>query len=124
NPEKNAGVLLELNCETDFVSKNEEFRKLATDIAALALKTKAKTTEELETGKIGSSTVQEHLTALIAKIGENMKLRRVKVVTVGNGTVVGYSHMGGKIGTLVALEGAKGDQVDELGKDLAMHVAA
>jgi len=124
NPEQTAGVLVELNCETDFVSKNEEFRTLAHDIAKLAYHHKAKGHEELLGLKIGAQTVKEKLTELIAKIGENMNLRRVKVLHVTNGVVTGYSHMGGRIGTLVVLEGATGPDVVEIGKDLAMHVAA
>ena len=124
NPEQTAGVLVELNCETDFVSKNEEFRALAHDIAKLAYQHKAKDHEELLVLKIGAQTVKEKLTELIAKIGENMNLRRVKVLHATNGVVTGYSHMGGRIGTLVVLEGATGPDVVELGKDLAMHVAA
>jgi elongation factor Ts len=124
NPEQTAGVLVELNCETDFVSKNEEFRTLAHDIAKLAYHNKAKDHEELLGLKIGAQTVKEKLTELIAKIGENMNLRRVKVLHATNGVVTGYSHMGGRIGTLVVLEGATGPDVVEIGKDLAMHVAA
>jgi elongation factor Ts len=124
NPEQTAGVLVELNCETDFVSKNEEFRALAHDIAKLAYQHKAKDHEELLGLKIGAQTVKETLTELIAKIGENMNLRRVKVLHATNGVVTGYSHMGGRIGTLVVLEGATGADVVEIGKDLAMHVAA
>ena len=119
-----AGVLVELNCETDFSSKNADFRKLATEIAKLALQSKATTVDELLPAKIDGRTVQEHLTELIQKVGENMQLRRVAVVTAANGVVAGYSHMGGRIGTLVALEGATGSDVQELGKDLAMQVAA
>ena len=124
NPEQTAGVLVELNCETDFVSKNEEFRALAHDIAKLAYQHKANDHEELLGLKIGAQTVKEKLTELIAKIGENMNLRRVKVLHATNGVVTGYSHMGGRIGTLVVLEGATGPDVVEIGKDLAMHVAA
>ena len=124
NPAKDAGVLLEVNCETDFVSKNEQFQKFTKDLAELALKSKASNVSELEHLKLGSETVKERLANLIATIGENMQLRRVQVVSTTNGVVSGYSHMGGRIGTLVAVEGAKGADVEELGKDLAMHVAA
>ena len=119
-----AGVLLELNCETDFVSKNDDFRKFAKDVAQLALDRKAKTVEELETAEIDGQLVKDRLSDLIGKIGENMKLRRVEVVTTNNGVVTGYSHMGGRIGTLVAIEGGQGSEVEELGKDIAMHIAA
>ena len=125
SPEANAGVIVEINCETDFVSKNEDFAKFARDVAQHALKTKTTNIAELEGAKIGSETVKERLTGLIQKIGENMNLRRVSVLTVGNGgSVTGYSHMGGRIGTLVAVEGISGAEGVALGKDLAMHVAA
>lgn len=123
-PDHSAGVLLELNCETDFVSKNDEFRALARQAAELALKSKAKSPEDVLSASLDGTTVKDKLTELIAKIGENMTLRRVKVLTPEGGVVVGYSHMGGKIGTLVALQGATGSDVVELGKDVAMHVAA
>ena len=123
-PDQQAGVLLELNCETDFVSKNDDFRKFAKDMAELALNRKAKTVEELETAELDGQPVKDRLSDLIGKIGENMKLRRVDVVTTDNGVVTGYSHMGGRIGTLVAIEGGQGSEVKELGKDIAMHIAA
>jgi elongation factor Ts len=121
--DQKAGVLVELNCETDFASKNEEFRKLAHDVAELAHKNKMGSADELLSATLpAGGTVKEALTGLIAKVGENMQLRRVKVLTVNNGIVAGYSHMGGKIGTLVAIEGAEG--ANELAKDIAMHIAA
>jgi elongation factor Ts len=121
NPENNAGVLVELNCETDFVSKNDEFQKFAQDVAQLALKTKAKSVEELAGADLNGKTVADTLTALIAKIGENMNLRRVQVLT--GDVVSGYTHMGGKIGALVAFEGGSADAA-EVGKEVAMHIAA
>ena len=125
NEDQNSGVLLEVNCETDFVSKNEEFQGMVRDAAALALKNRATTIEAVEGLKLSSGkTVKERVTELIAKIGENMQLRRVAVLTSSNGTVAGYSHMGGRIGTLVLLDGKKGDDIAALGKDIARHVAA
>jgi elongation factor Ts len=124
SPDRAAGVLLEVNCQTDFVAKNEDFVKIAKEAAEAALKTKASTVQELAQAKITGGTVQDRLVELAAKIGEKMELRRLKVVQTANGVVAGYSHMGGRIGTLVVLEGAKGDDVETLGKDIAMHVAA
>jgi len=125
NEDQNSGVALELNCETDFVSKNEDFTKFAHEVATLALKNRVQDVDALSGLKMPSgSTVADALTGLINKIGENMRLRRVTVLSSANGTVAGYTHMGGKIGTLVLLEGAKGDKAVELAKDLAMHVAA
>jgi elongation factor Ts len=123
SPDMKAGVLVELNCETDFVAKNAEFTGVAKEAAQLALKTKAKSVDELLGAKLQSGqTVKERLTELIAKIGENMTLRRVQVLAA-DGIVAGYSHMGGKIGTLVAMSGATTAEADKV-KDIAMHVAA
>jgi elongation factor Ts len=123
--DQKSGVLVELNCETDFVSKNEDFSGFVQEVANIALAKKMSNVEELLTAKMkNGSDVKGNLTELIAKIGENMNLRRVQVLSTSNGVVSGYTHMGGKIGTLVVLEGATGADVENLGKDLAMHVAA
>jgi len=126
NDDHNAGVVLELNCETDFVSKNDDFRKFAHDCALIALKNNLNSADDLLAATMESgATVKNTLTEMIAKIGENMNVRRCTVVKAPNGLVAGYIHMGGKIGTLVALEGGiKNDALGALGKDVAMHVAA
>ncbi len=124
NPEGTAGTLVEVNCETDFVSKNDEFMAFIKGCTELALKNDLQDVEKLEALKLGNETVKEKLTNMIAKIGENMNLRRVTTLKANGGVVSGYTHMGGRIGTLVVLEGATGADVTELGKDLAMHVAA
>ena len=120
------GVVVELNSETDFSAKNEEFQAFAEAVTKTALATKVGSVEELKAATLEgtSSNVGDALTALIAKVGENMTLRRVSTLTAETGIVVPYSHMGGKICTLVRLEGATGDNIVELGKDLAMHAAA
>ena len=118
-------AIVEVNCETDFVSKNDDFRKFVTETTQVALKNNLNDIESLANSKLASgSTVQETINGLIQKIGENMKLRRVQTVSAANGLISGYSHMGGKIGTLVVLEGNKDSALAELGKDIAMHVAA
>lgn len=125
NDKGNGAALLEVNCETDFVSKNEEFRSFVTETATLALNSNINNIDTLSTMKLASgATVDETIKGLIQKIGENMKLRRVQTLAISNGEIKGYSHMGGKIGTLVVLEGATGPAVKELGHDIAMHVAA
>jgi elongation factor Ts len=121
------GVVLEVNSETDFVAKNEEFKEFVSETAKIIIdKTPAdvealKAVQYLNEGK----TVQEILTEKIAKIGENMSVRRFNVEEVSNGVVVGYIHGGGKISVVVALE-SEGEKsvLEELGKDLAMQVAA
>jgi elongation factor Ts len=124
------GVLLELNSETDFVARNEHFQKFASDVVLHAL------THQGVLGKIRESlfpsgkTVDEELTALIAKVGEHMNLRRSAHLSVEEGVVVSYVHGAlapglGKIGVLVALK-STGDKhkLQALGKQMAMHVAA
>lgn len=120
------GVVVELNSETDFSAKNEEFQAFADAVTKTALAAGTSDVDELKSTTLEgtSEKVEDALTALIAKVGENMTLRRVKTLTAETGVVVPYSHMGGKICTLVKLEGATGENVVELGKDLAMHAAA
>ena len=119
------GVVVEFNCETDFVSKNEDFTKFAADVATLALAQQISDVDALKSAKLADGeTVEGRMTTLIAKLGENMKVRRLGLLKTSKGVVAGYTHMGGKIGSLVLLEGAEGQEVQELGKDLAMHSAA
>ncbi|WP_019226966.1 translation elongation factor Ts [Sedimentibacter sp. B4] len=120
------GVVVEVNSETDFVAKNEEFHNFVQEVAKAVVENTPADVEALkavvlETGK----TVQETLTDKIAKIGENMSIRRFAAEKVNNGAVVGYIHGGGKISVIVALE-SEGDKeaLEVLGKDLAMQVAA
>ena len=124
------GVVVEVNSETDFVAKNEQFQGFVRDVTNLALATgddiEALKAATLPTGK----SVADVLTENIATIGENQNLRRAKSLTVSQGAVVAYVHNAaapgmGKIGVLVALEGnAPADKLQKLGKDLAMHIAA
>lgn len=119
------GVVIEVNSETDFVAKNEEFRGFVELAAKVALDepadVEALKAHKLEDGK----TLQDTLTEKIAKIGENMSIRRFAVEKVNDGKVVSYIHAGGKISVIVALE-SEGDKeaLETLGKDLAMQVAA
>jgi elongation factor Ts len=123
------GVVVEINSETDFVARNDLFQGLAKMIADVAL-TAGTDLEAIKAAKAGNITVAEALADTVAKIGENMTLRRARGLSVGEGAIGSYVHSAvteglGKIGVLVALE-SKGD-VDELkrfGRSLAMHVAA
>ena len=126
----NHGALVEVNCETDFVARNEQFQGFVTAVAKLALK--AADVEALKAMQLPgeSLTVAEKLTQLVATIGENMQLRRTAKLSVSNGAVAAYMHNAvvpglGKIGVLVGLESA-GDKarLTALGKQIAMHVAA
>ena len=124
------GAVVEVNSETDFVAKNEQFQDFVRNIATLALQT-GDDVEALKTaGYPGGGTVEEKLTDNIATIGENQSLRRASVIEVGQGAVVSYVHNAvtaglGKIGVLVALESsADAARLQALGKQLAMHIAA
>lgn len=117
-------VVIELNSETDFVAKNEEFQNLARNIAQAAINTDG-SLEAVKNAKLGNSTVEASITDAIAKIGENLNLRRVKLIDAKDGKVCTYIHSAqadglGKIGVIVALKG--GDE--NLGKQIAMHIAA
>jgi elongation factor Ts len=122
-PDFKSAVALEVNCETDFVAKNEEFRAMVRDVANIALTKNINDVEKLTDEKLPSGvTVKDTIAGLIQKIGENMRIRRVQTIKAPAGHISAYIHMGGRIGTAVVLEGKSG--VDELGKDIAMHVAA
>ena len=121
------GVAVEVNAETDFVARNDEFKAFVTGVAKMAL-THGESVEALVEAKLGDATVKDTLTALIAKIGENMTVRRV--ATVEADVVSAYVHNAvspelGKIGVLVALKStADKEKLAALGKQIAMHVAA
>jgi len=126
-----SAAIVEVNAETDFVARNAQFQAYAGAVAALALKTGG-SLEALQAAKYPDTgrSVQEELTHLVATIGENMSLRRVKQLVVSQGVVASYIHNAvapnaGKIGVLVALE-STGDaaKLTALGKQIAMHVAA
>lgn len=120
------GAIVEVNCETDFVTKNDEFVAFVEDVAQLALAKGIESVDVLKEAELTpGKTVASTLTDLIAKIGENMSLRRLAHVKLeGNGLICGYVHLGGKIGSLVTLANTKADAVQEFGKDVAMHIAA
>jgi len=113
------GAMIELNSETDFVAKNEEFLALAKGCAELVAARNPADVAALSALPMAESTVEATRTALVGKIGENMTLRRLARIEA-SGTVASYVHGGSKIGVLVDVVG--GDA--QLGKDLAMHIAA
>ena len=112
------GVLVEINSETDFVAKDENFLKFADEVAQTALTSGARDAEALKAARLGGGSVEEARQALVAKVGENVQVRRL-VRTDGAPNLGAYVH-GGRIGVLVALEG--GDA--ELARGIAMHIAA
>lgn len=123
------GVVVEVNSETDFVARNDLFQGLVKMIADVAL-TAGTDVEKINAAKAGSITVAESISDTIAKIGENMTLRRAAGLSVGKGAIGSYVHNAvtdrlGKIGVIVALESpGKTDELSELARLLAQHVAA
>ena len=124
------GAVVEVNSETDFVSRNEQFQGFVRQIAELALTADGDLDKLLATEFPGGGTVSEKLTDMIATIGENMTIRRCESLSVGNGVLASYVHNAmadgiGKIAVLVGLEsdGDKG-KLEAFGKQVAMHVAA
>jgi elongation factor Ts len=127
--DKNKGVLVEVNSETDFVARNEQFQGLVKLIAQVALHNSTDV-EKLKSVKMGGATVEEAIASAISTIGENMTLRRAASLSVGEGAIGSYVHSSvtdglGKIGVLVGLESkGKADVLAEIGRKVAMHVAA
>ncbi|WP_321324675.1 translation elongation factor Ts [uncultured Parasphingorhabdus sp.] len=125
------GVAVEVNSETDFVAKNDQFQDFVANVTQVALGMDSDDVDALSASAYpAGGTVQEVLTNNIATIGENQAIRRMKTVAVSSGLVVPYIHNAvtpsmGKIGVLVALESTAGaDVLEPLGKQIAMHIAA
>jgi elongation factor Ts len=123
------GVVVEVNSETDFVARNELFQGLVKMIANVALDLGAEV-EKIKAARVGSLTIADAIAESVAKIGENMSLRRASSLSLGRGVIGSYVHNAvdqdlGKIGVLVALESSgKPDELKRLGRMLAMHIAA
>lgn len=116
----NTACIVEVNSETDFVAKNENFQNLVKKIAEHIVATKPADLETLMASQLDGKTVETVMTEAVASIGEKLSLRRFEVYTSEDGKLATYIHMGGKIGVIVELSG--GD--DTLGKDVAMQIAA
>ena len=120
----NDAVLIEVNCETDFVVKNETFQELVSDLAKHLVATKPANLEEAlgQTIESKNQSVEEYINSAVATIGEKITLRRFEILSKTDADTFGsYLHMGGRIGAITVLEGT---QDEELAKDIAMHVAA
>ena len=114
-------VIIEVNCETDFVARNEEFKTLINTIANAILNNEVKTMEDANKLVVDNETIEEKIVAFTAKIGEKISFRRFEKLAKTESQEFGiYSHMGGKITSVVVIEGNN----HEVAKDIAMHVAA
>jgi len=118
DPQSSAGVIVEVNCETDFVTKKDEFRDFVDELANLVLQGEPRDVEALSTMQVGGRSVEETRRDLIAVIGENITIRRFARIESTDGAISDYVH-NGRIGVLVSMTG--GDE--QVGRDLAMHVS-
>ena len=117
--------IVEVNSETDFVAKNEEFIEFVEDLAKEVLVKGNMPMEQFMAEPFGEGTVQETLTAKVAKIGENLSIRRFATVEEDGVVYVGYTHGGGRIGVIVGIKtDAAADEIAAVGKDVAMQVAS
>ncbi len=120
--DKKEAVLIALNCETDFVAKNDEFQNLGKLIADTAFAHKPVDKEALLAVKVGELTINERITELVGKIGEKIEVSTF--VHMAGEAVVPYIHAGSKLGVLVSLKGVNGKDVTDAGKDVGMQIAA
>jgi elongation factor Ts len=121
NDEGTTAILVEVNCETDFVAKDNSFKDFSTDLANTLLEGRPESVEDASQLQLaGGATIEATRQELIAKIGENISLRRFEVVQAGPGELAGYVH-GSRIGVIIRM----GSSTEpDLGRDIAMHVAA
>ena len=119
----NTGAIAEINCETDFVARNDDFQSFAETVAERVLE---ETPEDLDAlGSLsydGDATIEEELVALTGRIGEKLTIRRFDVLESADGQIISYVHPGSKLGVLVEVHGD--GEVEEAGRDVAMQVAA
>lgn len=122
NDSRTTGVVIELNCETDFVAKNEDFVKFAQEIANLALENKPASIEALKALSTGNLSLEQKMLDEMGKTGEKMEISKYEII---NGTnVVAYIHAGNRMGVLVEMNNAPSDANLAAGKDTAMQIAA
>ncbi len=120
-----AGALVEIGCETDFVARTDEFQHFAQQLATVAVASGADSVEALGAATLDGETVGDRIVAVASKLGENVVCKRVARLAVSGGLVGGYVHAGGKLGVLVALRtGARGAAAEAVAKEVSMHVAA
>lgn len=123
--DKKSGAIIEVNCETDFVSKGEEFQNLADAIANAAFDLKGDNVDNIHAAKAADGlSIKEKIDEFMGKVGEKIELRRADFVNVPDGFVAGYVHFGSKLGSLIGFKGTYSDDAEKLGKNIAMQVVA
>ena len=125
-----SGIIVEMNCETDFVAKNENFQAFVADVAQTILASDAADLDAALALPKGEGNLDEFIKTKVLELGENLKLRRFERLSLGGeGAVASYIHLGGKVGVLIAVsagkaESASSDSFRDLVKDLTLHIAA
>ena len=122
NPATTEACLIALNCETDFVAKNGEFRNLGNSIMDAVIREKPADIESIKKLKLGDKTIGDKIIELVGKIGEKIELSKFE--TIRGEKVVSYIHSNSKLGVLVSLKGVAGADVEEAGRNVAMQIAA
>lgn len=115
-------VIIELNAETDFVARNQDFQSLGESIISLAAAKKPATLEELKSLSLGGRAVSDHLIDAMARIGEKIDVSKYEIIS--GDQVVAYIHPGARIGVVVAFANINGKDASDVGKDVAMQIAA
>jgi elongation factor Ts len=127
-PDRKSGVILELNCETDFVARGDDFTGFASTLSEMALSARIASPEDLMVRTLGDSyggeTVESAITTLTGKLGEKIQLKHLVFFDAADGLVEGYTHPGAQLGAIVRVVTDKPEIVGDLTKDLAMQVAA
>lgn len=122
---KKTGVIVEINCETDFVAKGDDFQKFSEDVADIALGISSDELSEILSAKSKDGiTVQESFDGLMGKIGEKIEFKKAKLVRVDNGFVSEYNHFGSKLGSIIGIKGNLTDEAYDIGNKIAMQVVA
>jgi len=123
--DKTNGVIIEINCETDFVAKGDGFQNFAQKIADVALSSNTDVLSELLNSKDSEGlTIQENIDGMMGKVGEKIEFKRVKLIKVPNGFVAYYIHFGSKVGGMVGIKGKFSEELYDIGKKISMQVVA
>jgi elongation factor Ts len=122
NSNKDFGIILMLNCETDFVAKNDDFVNFSNQLAEIALSNKAKNIDELKQKQIDNISIEDKLTEMIGKIGEKIDLARYEVVDANY--VYAYNHPGNRISSIAGFNKNDVNEIESIGKEITMQIAA
>ncbi len=123
NEKNNNGLIVEINCETDFVAKSNDFVKFSEAVANTIQEKQPESVDQLiDMQTPTNESIKALLNDLMAKVGEKIEIRRFNILNIENGSISAYTHMGNKIGVLVEL--SSGENVSQIGRDIAMQVAA